>query len=250
MDLGITGKKVLVTGASRGLGCEIAKLFAQEGCNVGVIARDESALKKVVTELEGDGHAYYAADLLEIKQLEDALGYLEKNVGEFDIIINNLGGSLGRYNVLSPKNDWLEMWNFNVGVAIEINNRLIPKMQAKAWGRVVHVSSISGRHLRGNPPYALTKSCLTDYAKILGRAVAKDGVIVSSVLPGAFVFQGSYWDQAGKEEPEKLRDFLNHYQNIGRLGTPKEIAAFVVFLASAQATFAAGADVPIDGGSV
>lgn len=250
MDLGLQGKKVLITGASRGLGKEIAKQFAKEGAVVGLIARDGKTLEKVITELAGKGHAYFAADLMNEKQLEKSLVELEKQLGQFDVVVNNVGGSLGRYNVLSDKKDWFAMLDYNLGIALSVNNRLIPKMQAKGWGRVIHVSSISGKHLRGDPTYCLAKSALTSYVKILGRAVAKDGVIVSAVLPGAFAFPGSYWDKVTQDDPGKLKDFLEHYQKIGRLGKPEEIASFIVFLASNQASFAAGADIPIDGASL
>lgn len=250
MDFGLKGKKALVTGASRGLGAEVAKMLAQEGVSVGLIARDEDKLKEVVDGLEGKGHGYFAADLMKPKELDKAVSELEKQVGEFDILINNVGGALGRYSVLSDKKDWFEMIDYNVGIAMDINNKLIPKMQAKGWGRVVHTSSVSGKHLRGNPAYCLAKSALTDYTKILGREVAKDGVVVSSVSPGAFAFPGSYWDQVSKDDPARLKDFLEHYQVIGRLGKVEEVAAAVVFLASEHASFMAGADVPIDGGSL
>ena len=250
MDLGLQGKKVLITGASRGLGQEIAKQFAQEGAIVGLIARDGKTLETVIAKLKGEGHAYFAADLMDEKQLTKSLVALEKKLGEFDIVVNNVGGSLGRSNVLSDKKDWFAMLDYNLGIAMAINNQLIPKMKIKGWGRVVHVSSISGKHLRGDPAYCLAKSALTNYVKILGRAVAQDGVIVSAVLPGAFAFPGSYWDKTSVDDPQKLKDFLEHYQKIGRLGKPEEIASFIVFLSSKQATFAAGADVPIDGASL
>ena len=249
MDLELTGKRVLVTGGSQGIGKAIALSFAKEGANVSVISRREDVLQQVCTQM-GEGHSYFVGDLLEAGVPLNAVQVLEKEGGPFDIVVHNVGGPLEHRSALSSIEAWQKVWQFNVGIAIEMNNHIVPSMQKRGWGRVIHISSISGESLRGRAPYAVSKCALRAYTKTLGREVAKDGVVVSAVLPGAIAYDGSYWDKAKEEAPEKLADFLRHHQAIGRMGTPEEIAAFVLFLSSPHASFATGAMLGIDGGSM
>lgn len=91
--------------------------------------------------------------------------------------------------------DWFDVLMFNVGVAIRINNLLIPKMIDFNYGRIVHVSSISGESLRGSAPYAAAKAFLNAYIKVLARENAKNNIVISGVLPGAVYSEGGHWDE-------------------------------------------------------
>lgn len=248
MELGLKGKKVLITGASKGLGRATALAFAREGASVGVIARTEKDLVSLVGDMGGEelGHGYVVADLIDdpIKTVEK----LEKKIGNFDVVIHNLGGvPLHIKDALASVDEWLEVWRLNVGIGIEINNHIIPKMQKKGWGRVIHISSISGDSLRGRPPYAVAKSTLSSYAIALGRAVASSGVVVSAIKMGAYTYPGSYWDKASKD---KLNDYLKHHQAIGRLAEVGDVVPSILFLSSNQAKFLTGATLPVDGGTM
>jgi 3-oxoacyl-[acyl-carrier protein] reductase len=256
MDLGIKGKKVLITGASQGIGKAIALSFAKEGCKVSVIARSEDKLKELIKEMEGTGHSMFAIDLLPKGNPTIAINkLLELNQG-YDIIVHNIGGTLGVRDVLSSEEDWNKVWRFNTGIAIEINDILIPYMQKQKWGRIIHISSQSAFGLRGCGPYGAAKAYLNAYAKVLGKGVAKDGIVVSALTPGSVYASGGDWDEnspknnSDKEAFYKKRaDFLRHHMPIGRLGTADEIAPFALFMASKHVTFAIGSIVPVDGGT-
>jgi len=252
MDLGIKNKKVLVVGASKGIGRATAIAFAKEGAVVSVVARSEDLLVDLVNEMGGEslGHRHRGADLLESGVPVSVVKSLESDSGEFDIVVHCVGGGTGARDPLSSTEEWKKDWDLNVGIAIDINNHIVPKMRERGWGRVIHVSSISGESLRGNALYAVSKKCLTAYSTVLGREVAQDGVVVSAVMPGAVSFDGSYWDKAKDQETEKYNDFLRHHQAIGRMGTTEEIAAHIVFLSSEQASFATGAAIAVDGGTM
>ncbi len=260
MDLGIKNKRVLITGASQGIGYTIAKAFANEGCRISLIARREEELQKIVEELGGKtaGHSYYAIDLMEPGAPTKAIQELTKKESQpFDIIIHNLGGTLNIKDLLAPTNDWQKVWQFNVGIAIEINNLLIPKMQEKKWGRIIHISSISAESLRGSAPYGAAKAYLNAYTKCLGRVVAQDNIVISALMPGAIYSEGGHWDENAPHNIidkevffKKRSDFLRHHHAIGRLGLAEEIAPFAVFMASNQVTFASGSIIPIDGGTM
>jgi 3-oxoacyl-[acyl-carrier protein] reductase len=252
MDLGIAGKRVLITGASQGIGRAIALDFARENCQVSLIARREKMLQQVVEEMGGAerGHNYYVTDLLEEGAPTRAVRKLSAGNAPFDIVVHNLGGTLQVKDPLSPMEQWRKVWQFNVGVAIEMNALLIPPMQANGWGRVVHISSISAENLRGSGPYGAAKAYLNAYTKVLARGIAQTGVVVSAVLPGAIIAEGGHWDNIRKTNPAMMADFLRHHHAVGRLGTAEEIAPFVLFMASEHVTFGQGALINVDGGTM
>jgi len=259
MDFGIRGKRVLVTGGSSGLGKAIAKAFAKEGCLLSIVSRNEEKLKEVVREIggEADGHDYIVADLRDHGKPTEVGKKLISKYNCIDIVVHNVGGALGVKDPLEDVNKWLEVWKFNVGVAIELNAVLIPPMQTTHWGRIVHISSISAtlgeprkEPYGGALPYAAAKSYLNTYVKGLAREFASENIIITALMPGAVLSKGRYWEKLQKEKPGMVDEFLKQFYPIGRLGQPEEIAPFAVFLASQQASFAAGSIVPVSGGRV
>jgi 3-oxoacyl-[acyl-carrier protein] reductase len=173
-----------------------------------------------------------------------------KERGTFDIVIQNVGGSLVSRDVLGTYEEWLYAWRFNAGLAIELNSQLIPPMVEKGYGRVVHISSISAVMLRGNALYASAKAFLNAYVTTVGRSLAETGVVMSAVMPGAVAFPRSYWDHYTKTDPARCEDFLKHHQAANRFGTVREIADVVLFMASEKSSFMAAAIVPVDGANM
>jgi 3-oxoacyl-[acyl-carrier protein] reductase len=252
MELGIAGRKALVVGASKGIGRAIAVAFAGEGAEVTDVARSDELLGALVAEMGGGsaGHDLFATDLMADGAPHTTAERLLQQRGPFDIVVHSVGGPLDVRDPLSPVELWRRVWQFNVGIAIEMNELLIPPMIERNWGRVIHISSISAVMLRGAPPYACSKAYLNAYTKTIGRALADRGVVVSAVLPGAVAFEGSYWDKFVKEGHPRVEDFLRHHQAVGRMGTPEEIACFALLLGSELAGFAQAAVVPVDGGNM
>ncbi|MHB1002047.1 MAG: SDR family NAD(P)-dependent oxidoreductase [Armatimonadota bacterium] len=252
MDLGIRDKKVLIVGASKGIGRAIAVAYANEGCKTTLISRDKGLLESLANEIGGEeaGHSYYAADMLADGVPTETAKLLISQHSCFDIVVHNVGGPLEVRNPLSPVSEWRKVWQYNAGIAIEMNEFLIPPMIEQGWGRVIHISSISAQTLRGCPPYASSKAYLNAYTQTLGRAIANTGVVVSAIMPGAVAFENSYWDIRMKEHPEIADDFLRHHQAVGRMGTPEEIANFALFMGSQLVTFAQSSIIPVDGANM
>jgi NAD(P)-dependent dehydrogenase (short-subunit alcohol dehydrogenase family) len=251
MDLGIQGKRALITGAGRGLGRSIATCLAREGALIAGVSRTEADLTSLEEALGGahQGHAMVSQDLTLASGPANVLTTLRQlGFGPIDIVVHNLGGTLGISDPFCSLEDWRRVYRANLEVAIELNRELIPVMQSQKWGRVVHVSSISAMENHGPVTYCAIKAALTAYTRSMGGVVAPDGVVVSAVLPGAVFTEGGYWDEASRERPEHVRKYLTERQRIGRFGQPDEIGNWVTFLSSNLASFGPGSIVPIDGG--
>ena len=252
MDLRITGKNVLVVGASKGIGRAIALAFSREGCVVTAVARSTELLTGLLADMGGEalGHHVITADV-SAEGTGKALAQQWLNAGHrFDIVVHNVGHPHGVRDPLSPMIEWRRVWYLNAGIAIDMNEVLVPPMLERGWGRVIHISSISAEMLRGAAPYAAAKAYLNAYTKTVGRALAQTGVIFSAIMPGAVAFEGSYWDIQSSTQPERVSDFLRHHQAVGRFGSPEEIASYAVFLGSHLASFAQGTVLPVDGGNM
>jgi NAD(P)-dependent dehydrogenase (short-subunit alcohol dehydrogenase family) len=250
MDLKLSGKSALVTGAGRGLGKAIAERLSSEGVRVAAVSRTESDLKALISNIGGEasGHVGIAMDLAPEGAPEKALKKLnDAGFGPIDIVIHNIGGTMNISDPFCSIEDWRRVYRFNFEVAVELNGMIVPDMQKRNWGRVVHVSSISAMENHGLVTYCAIKAALTAYTRSFGGVVAPDGVVVSAVLPGAVFTEKGYWDEASKNRPEHVHKFLSERQRIGRFGRPDEIGNYVAFLCSELASFNTGGIIPIDG---
>ncbi len=252
MELGLKNKKVLVVGASKGIGKGIALGFAEEGSHLVAVARSEELLCQLKQEAMAKGAAsfeYVVRDIMECDTKEFATELTER-FGPFEVVVHNVGGSLVSRNHLGGAEDWNYALRFNAVASIDMNSVLIPPMIEKGWGRVIHVSSISALMLRGNPLYASAKAFLNAYVTTVGRQLAPSGVVLCSVMPGAVAFEGSYWDNFIKEGNPRVEDFLRHHQAVNRFGSPEEIANAVLFMASEKSSFMPATNIPVDGANM
>ncbi len=251
MDLGLKGKRALVTGGGRGLGEGIARSLAREGAQVCVVARTAADITRVLAELGGEeaGHLGLVMDLMPEgapQELYDTLR--QRDFFPLDIVVHNLGGTMDVKDPFCSLADWRRLYRFNFEIAVELNRLLVPEMQKRKWGRVIHVSSIASMENQGPVTYCSFKAALTAYSRSLGGVVAPDGVVVSAILPGAVFTEQGYWDYTSQQNPAHVEKFLRERQRIGRFGTIDEIGNYVAFLASELASFNTGSIVPIDGG--
>jgi 3-oxoacyl-[acyl-carrier protein] reductase len=252
VDLGIRRKFALITGASRGLGKSIAMCLAQEGVSTLLVSRNQADLDLLVRQLplaSGEvAHHYLVEDLSSDQGAYRLLSFLsEKNLSP-DIVVHNVGGNLNVTDPFCSLSEWQSVMQINVEVPVVLNRVLIPAMQKKKWGRVCHVSSISGLENQGPPSYCAAKAALVAYTRSLGRYVAKDGVTVTSILPGAVYTEGGYWDLASKSRPQHVEKYLTERMAIQRFGTPDEIGQVVAFLCSNHSSFCVGSAFLVDGG--
>ncbi len=220
--------KALVIAGSRGLGASIADCL-RETYEVRTVART---------------NADYLFDLMLPHSPSAMADEVIASFGYPDVLVHNLGGTLDITDPYCSIEDWAKVFRLNLGIAVELNLRFVPNMQERGWGRVVHVSSVSGTENQGTVPYCAAKAALNAYTRSFGRVVASDGVCVSAVMPGAVWTEGGYWDR----DVSYSDNFAKQRMAIQRLGMPDEIGRFVGFLCSKQASFVVGSTFLVDGG--
>lgn len=249
VNLHLAGKKVLVTGASRGIGLAIAKSLAAEGARVAIASRG-GGLRTALSELGGKaaGHEAFAVDLSHPDGPRSLLKRLGSGFGYPSIVVHNAGGTLDVRDPLCSLKDWRAIFRLNLEAAVELNNALIPRMKKAGWGRVVHVTSVSGGENLGPAPYCAAKAALNAYTKSFGRIFAADGIVVCAVAPGAVLAPGGPWEKASRRRPKHVAKYLRDQLPMRRFAEAEEIASVVSFLCSEQASQCGGAIVPVDGG--
>ena len=250
MELGLAGRTAFVTGASRGIGAACARLFSAEGARIAICARDPARLQAVLDDCGGEaaGHRALAVDLAAGGAPADVIAWLAEAVGEVDIVVHSVGGTLGVRDPLAPASEWERVLHFNLGIAVDLNAGLIPAMRARRFGRVVAISSLAAFEHQGSIPYSVAKAALTAYVRGLGRTCAPDGVVIAAVVPGVIVSEGNTWDTVMRRDPAEAQRYLDERVPRGRFGSPEEVAHAVAFLASRHAEPFAGSIVPLEGG--
>jgi 3-oxoacyl-[acyl-carrier protein] reductase len=258
MDLQFDGRIVLVTGSTRGIGKGIAEAFLQEGAIVVLTGRDRAVLERqqdVFQKLYSPERLRgFVGDLKRIAAVEELAGFLEKEFGRLDHLVCNLGS--GRSVPPLEENDaeWRRMLDINLLSAASCVRLLLPLLHesaATAHGSagITFIASICGVEPLGCPvAYAAAKSALIAYAKNIAVPLGKSGIRVNVVSPGNVIFPGSTWEDKLAKSPEEVKAMLRREVPLQRLGTVREVASVVVFLASPQAAFVTGANWVVDGG--
>ena len=248
MDLGIRNKHALVTGASRGIGAAVCESLAREGVFVTAVARSQQDLQKLESVIGSKNNLFIQSDLMIDGAIETLHNELKTNDRQPAIIINNVGGTMDVNDPFCSSNDFLKVMKFNLGIAMDINQIMVPDMREKKWGRICHVSSISALENQGPPSYSAAKAALNAYVRGVSRYLASENVIMTSVMPGAIFTEGGYWDEVSKNRPEHLKKYLEESMSTKRLGNVSEIAELITFLVSEHSSFMVGSSVLADGG--
>jgi 3-oxoacyl-[acyl-carrier protein] reductase len=251
MDLGLSNRVAIVTGASRGIGQGIAFSLAEEGCSLVICARGPEALEETAQALRDRGASVLpvAGD---VTSAEGAVRPVEAALSEFgrlDILVSNVGGNRrGRFEDTTDE-DWEAVLDANLRGHIRIARTAVPHLQESSHGSITFVASIFGRE-GGGPGlsiYNSTKSALISLAKIMAMELAEKGVRVNSVAPGSIRFPGGSWDRRCTEDPDGMAAFIQSTLPFGRFGKVEEIADVVAFLSSDRASWISGACLNIDG---
>ena len=244
MDLEIEGRVALVTGATRGIGLAIAQALAHEGVRVSIVARTAADVRRVARELGGFG---VAADVTTEEGCRRSVEETIHNLGPIDILVNNYGARAGTSWQDTGPGEFEAAFQGNVTVSVRMTQLVLAGMIERGWGRVVVITSLWGREAGGAPAYNVAKAAETSMVKYLARDVARTGVTVNSVAPGAIMWEGGGWHRRRQADPDGIADFVRREMPLGRFGTVEEVAGVVAFLCSRQASLVNGASVAVDG---
>ncbi len=252
MDLGLTDKVVIVTGASQGIGKGIAEAFAREGCNVAICARTAEDLEAAADDIREVGAEVLAVpmDVTDEGEPERLVAETAERFGRIDIYAGNVGGNRrGDFEELSDE-DWRDIIDLNLMSHVRTSRAAIPHMKEVGGGAICYVSSIFGRELGGAglTLYNTTKSALISMSKVMAQELTPEGIRVNTIAPGSIRFEGGSWDRRVKERPEEMKQFIAENLPVGRFGRVEEVADTVAFLCSERASLITGACLNVDGG--
>ncbi len=266
MDLGLSGRACVVTGASRGIGRATARMLCVEGASVLLVARSEDTLLEAADEcaaagLEKGGRAEsLVADVTEAEAAERIVREAGERLGPLEILVNNAGTARRRDLDDVPDQDWYAAWELNVMAPMRLMRAAAPAMRERGWGRIVNVSSSSGKRPSGSTPeYSVAKAAELSLSRLFADRFAADGVLINAVCPGAvktelWTDEGGLLDQVMEMEELSSRDEALEAaasgRPIGRLAEVDEVAGAIVFLCSQHASYTSGAAWSVDGGVV
>jgi NAD(P)-dependent dehydrogenase (short-subunit alcohol dehydrogenase family) len=258
MDLHLTGKTAVVTGASKGIGLAITHALADAGAHVVAGARRSSAELK---ELEDNGKATFVAVDLTTPDAPQALVEAALKLGGVDILINNAGAALPRPGgfVSITDDDWYASLTLGLMAAVRTTRAAVAPMMQQGHGAIVTVGSVNA--FLPDPAlldYCATKAALTNFSKGLSKELGPKGIRVNTVSPGPVTTGLWFGDNgvastlstASGQSPQDIADSAVAGTPLGRFSTPQEVADLVVFLASDRAANITGSDMTIDGGMI
>jgi 3-oxoacyl-[acyl-carrier protein] reductase len=262
VNLGIEGRGCVVTGASRGIGRETARILCAEGAKVLLVARSEERLLEAADECAAAGGQAesIAADLNEPEAAARVVAEAEQRFGQLDVLVNGAGTARWRDLDEVPDEDWYAAWELNVMAPLRLMRAAVPAMRERGWGRVVNVSSTAGkRPSAAMPEYSVAKAAELSLSRLYADRCAADGVLVNAICPGPvksdlWMEPGGLLDQSKEmgryESRESALEAAGGKRPIGRLAEVEEIAGAIAFLCSEHASYVAGAAWSVDGGTV
>jgi 3-oxoacyl-[acyl-carrier protein] reductase len=266
LDLGLSGRACVVTGASRGIGRATARMLCAEGADVLLVARGEEQLIEAADECAaagetGGGRAEsLVADVADPAATDRIVREANGRLGQVDVLVNNAGSARWRDLDEVPDEDWYAAWELNVMAPLRLMRAAAPGMRERGWGRIVNVSSSSGkRPSPTTPEYSVAKAAELSLSRLYADRYAADGVLINAICPGAvkselWTDEGGLLDQVMEMEGLSSRDEALEAaasgRPIGRLAEVDEVAGAIVFLCSEHASYTSGAAWSIDGGVV
>jgi 3-oxoacyl-[acyl-carrier protein] reductase len=258
MNITLHKKRALVCGSTQGIGKAIAELFASMGAEVVLCARSEESLKTILASLpriDGTNHSYIVADFANPNSVREQLeAYCQTTNKSFDIVINNTGGPAGGAILNASDQDFLQTFAAHLLCSQNIAQVVVPAMKEKNFGRIINIISTSVKQpLDGLGVSNTIRGAMASWAKTLANELAPFGITVNNVLPGATMTSRldtiikKKSSATSKSEDAVSAEMMKEIP-AGRFAHPEEIAFAVGFLASENASYITGINLPVDGG--
>lgn len=245
MDLQLKGRVALVTGASVGLGRTIARLLAEEGCRLALLARRRPLLESLAAELPESAEALIIEqDFTAADAGPRARDAIQARFGRCDILVNNAGSSRPQTDLGSDE-VWMEAMEINFHAGRRIAHAIVPLMQAQKYGRIINITG-------QDEPFQINAANAPNgavhiWAKALSRTLARDGITVNSIPPGRI--HSEQIDTRIMPTPELQQAWAEREVPVGYIGEPEDLGVLVTFLASPRARYITGQVIHVDGGT-
>jgi len=238
----LTGKTALITGATGGIGGEIAKALHAQGATVAISGRNEEKLNALAAEIGDKAHAI-VADLSNADGIAALVKDAEEKLGQIDILVNNAGLTRDNLSMRMKEEEWQQVLDVNLTAPFMLAKACQRGMMKRRYGRIINISSVVGT--TGNPGqcnYVASKAGMTGWTKAMGQEVASRGITVNCVAPG--FISTAMTDALTDDQKSKINATIP----AGRMGNPNEISSAVAYLASEEAGYVTGATIHVNGG--
>ena len=245
MDLGLAGRRAIITGGSKGIGRAIADTLAAEGCHISICARGADGVAAAVEALKGKGVRAFGR-ALDVTDRDALLGWIEasaKELGGIDIAVANVSA----LDMNRTDDAWRNEFEVDMLHTVRTVDAVLPHLERSDAGSVVVISSVSGLEFDfTSPAYGTMKAALVHYASRMASELAPKHIRVNTVSPGNTYFEGGFWQHAERNMPDLFKEALGK-NPWGRMATAQEVANAAAFLASPAASFVTGVNVVVDG---
>jgi 3-oxoacyl-[acyl-carrier protein] reductase len=256
VDIGLRGKKAIVTGASKGVGLATARELVGEGADVVICARHAQELAAAAAEIDGAGSGTVhqrAADVSEPGQVQEFVDWAARSMGGLDVLVNNAGGAHpGTFGTLTDR-DWEADLRVKLFAMIRFSRCAVPHMRRRGGGRIININSVLGRSPDpGLFATSVNRAACISFSKTLALELASDGILVNSVNLGSI--ETPQWEniRARRAPDVPAEEFFRRAAEaipLRRFGRADEVAAVVAFLAGDRASYVTGASIDVAGGA-
>ena len=257
MDLHLKGKKVFISGSTKGIGFETARLFLEEGATVIINGRTKKSVEAALSSLNSDNVSGLVADFLKDSQVETLIDQIPDDI---DILVNNVGIFRGKEFKDENVDDWNDHFKVNLMSGVQLSKHFLPEMIKRNWGRIIFISSECATLVPIDLlSYSVSKASINVFSSGLAKLTKGTNVTINTVIPGSTLSEGSikFLEETAKRENKTVEEVeKNFFKDVrsssllGRFARVEEVASTIVYLCSKAASATNGASVRVDGGSM
>ena len=257
MDLHLKGKKVFISGSTKGIGFETARLFLEEGARVIINGRTKKSVESALSSLNSDNVSGLVADFLKDSHVETLIDHIPNDI---DILVNNVGIFRGKEFKDETVDDWNDHFKVNLMSGVQLSKHFLPEMIKRNWGRIIFISSECATLVPSDLlSYSVSKASINVFSSGLAKLTKGTNVTINTVIPGSTLSEGSvkFLEETAKRENKTVEEVeKNFFKDVrsssllGRFARVEEVASTIVYLCSTVASATNGASVRVDGGSM